>query len=85
GVDDEDAAGSTQNASAPEANGAATYSVFVSADVMGISSREVIGLRSMQQEFREELGQSRAASSISQCWTSFAFLLHTVHFHFNYL
>ncbi|KAG6951040.1 hypothetical protein JG687_00013862 [Phytophthora cactorum] len=60
---------------------AATYSVFVSADVMGISSREVIGLRSMQQEFREELGQSRAASSISQCWTSFAFLLHTVHFH----
>ncbi|KAG6966808.1 hypothetical protein JG687_00004660 [Phytophthora cactorum] len=31
--------------------------LFVSADVMGISSREVIGLRSMEREFRKELGR----------------------------
>ncbi|KAG6952798.1 hypothetical protein JG688_00013124 [Phytophthora aleatoria] len=29
--------------------------LFVSADVMGISSREVIGFRSMQREFRKGL------------------------------
>ncbi|KAG6943445.1 hypothetical protein JG687_00018461 [Phytophthora cactorum] len=31
--------------------------LFVSVDAMGISSREVIGLRSMQREFREGLGR----------------------------
>ncbi|KAG6946538.1 hypothetical protein JG688_00016005 [Phytophthora aleatoria] len=33
--------------------------LFVSADVMGISSREVIGLRSMEREFRKELGRKQ--------------------------
>ncbi|KAG6976972.1 hypothetical protein JG688_00000850 [Phytophthora aleatoria] len=84
GVDDEDATGSTQtpeNLSAEKLRLKVMAQLFVSADVMGISSRKVIGLRSMQREFRKELGRKQDRSCISQCWTSFDFLLHTVHFH----
>ncbi|KAG6946344.1 hypothetical protein JG687_00016758, partial [Phytophthora cactorum] len=52
GVDDEDAAGSTQtpeNISADKLRLKLMVQLFVSADVMEISSREAIGLRSIHR------------------------------------
>ncbi|KAG6963071.1 hypothetical protein JG688_00008316 [Phytophthora aleatoria] len=68
GMDDGDAAGSTQtpeNLSAEKLGLKVMAQLFVSADVMGISSREVIGLRSMQREFRKELGRKQDGQAAS--------------------
>ncbi|KAG6943361.1 hypothetical protein JG688_00017644 [Phytophthora aleatoria] len=54
GEDEEDAAGSTpENMFSEELKERLKWmaQLLVSADVMGVSSREVIGLRSMQREF----------------------------------
>ncbi|KAG3030761.1 hypothetical protein PC121_g1823 [Phytophthora cactorum] len=64
GEDDEDAADSTptpENLSAAEQKERLKWmaELLVSADAMRISSREVIGLRSMKREFREELGSKQ--------------------------
>ncbi|KAG6957403.1 hypothetical protein JG687_00010005 [Phytophthora cactorum] len=64
GEDDEDAADSTptpENLSAEEQKERLKWmaELLVSADAMRISSREVIGLRSMKREFREELGSKQ--------------------------
>ncbi|KAG2785097.1 hypothetical protein JG687_00010066 [Phytophthora cactorum] len=59
-MDDENAAGSTENITAEKLRMNLVAQLFVSADVMGNSSRENIGLRSMQREFRKELGRKPA-------------------------
>ncbi|KAG6942452.1 hypothetical protein JG688_00018104 [Phytophthora aleatoria] len=69
GEDDEDAADSTptsKNLSAEELKERLKWvaQLLVSVDTMGISSREVIGLRSMQQEFREGLGRKQQKSML---------------------
>ncbi|KAG2898464.1 hypothetical protein PC119_g25733 [Phytophthora cactorum] len=69
GEDDEDAADSTptsKNLSTEELKKRLKWvaQLFVSVDAMGISSREVIGLRSMQREFREGLGRKQQKSML---------------------
>ncbi|KAG3246990.1 hypothetical protein PI124_g8308 [Phytophthora idaei] len=69
GEDDEDAADSTptpDNLSVGELKERLKWmtQLFVSADAMGITSKDVIGLRSMQREFREELGRKQQKSML---------------------